>query len=50
MELAIKALNKSKSKSPDADRIPVKILKDAVHFVSKPLTMIYNASLEKGSF
>ena len=45
---AIRALNKSKS--PGADRIPVEILKDAAHLVSKPLTLIYNASLEKVIF
>ena len=45
---AIKALNNSKS--PFADRIPVKILKDAVNLVSKPLTLMYNASLERGFF
>ena len=38
------------SKSPGADRIPVKILKDAINLVSKPLTLIYNASLERGIF
>ena len=45
---AIKALNNSKS--PGTNGILVKILKDAVHLVSKPLTLIYNASLEKGIF
>ena len=48
VERAIKALNNSKS--PGADRIPVKILKDAVNLVSKPLTLIYNVSLERGIF
>ena len=48
MERAIRPLNESKS--PGADRIPVEILKDAVHLVSKPLTPIYNESLEKGIF
>ena len=48
VERAIRALNKSKS--PGADRILVKILKDAVHLVSKPLTLIYNASLERVFF
>ena len=48
MERAIRSL--SKTKSPGADRIPVEILKDVVHLVSKPLTLIYNASLEKGIF
>ena len=48
VERAIRALNKSKS--PGADKIPVEILKDAVHLVSKPLTLIYNAPLEKGIF
>ena len=48
VESAIKALNNSKA--PGADRIPVKILKDAINVVSKPLTLIYNASLEKGIF
>ena len=46
VERAIRALNKSKS--PGADRIPVEILKDVLHLVSKPLTLIYNVSLEKG--
>ena len=31
-------------------RIPVKILKDAINLLSKPLTLIYNASLERGIF
>ena len=48
VERATRALNKSKS--PGADRIPVEILKDAVHLVLEPLTLIYNASLEKGIF
>ena len=48
VERAIKALNNSKS--PGADRIPVKILKDAMNLVSKPLTLEYNASLERGIF
>ena len=48
VERAIKALDNSKS--PGADRIPVKILKDAINLVSKPLTLIYNASLERGIF
>ena len=48
MERTIRALNKSKS--PGADRIPVEILKDGVHLVSKPLTLIYNTSLEKRIF
>ena len=48
MERAVRAPNKTKS--PGADRIPVEILKDAVNLVSKPLTLIYNASLEKGIF
>ena len=48
VERAAKALNKSQS--PGADRIPVKMLKDAVHLVSKPLILIHNASLEKGVF
>ena len=48
LERAIKALNNSKAAG--ADRIPVKILKDAINVVSKPLTLIYNASLEWGIF
>ena len=36
----------NKSKSPSADSIPIKILKYAINLVSKPLTLIYNASLE----
>ena len=43
VERAIRALNYYKS--PGADRIPVKILKDAINLVSEPLTLIYNASL-----
>ena len=46
--VAIKALNTSKA--PGADRNPVKTLKDAINIVSKPLTLIYNASLERGIF
>ena len=45
VELDTRALNKSSC----ADRIPVQIPKDAVHLVSKPLALIYNASLEKVS-
>ena len=48
VERAIIALNKSKS--PCTDRIPVEILKDAVHLVSKPLALIHIASLEKIMF
>ena len=48
VERAMRALNKSKS--PGADRIPVKILKSALHLVFNSLTLIYNASLEKGIF
>ena len=48
VERAIKALDNSKS--PGTDRIPVKILKDAINLVSKPLTLIYNASSERGIF
>ena len=42
VERAIRAL--IDSKSPGADRIPVKILKDAANLVSIPQTLIYNAS------
>ncbi len=48
VQRAIRALDSSKSPGPD--RIPVKILKDAISIVSEPLTLIYNASLEKGVF
>ena len=48
MERAIRSLNKSRS--PGADRNPIKILRDAVQLVSKPLKLIYNGSLEKGIF
>ena len=48
VERAIKALNTSKA--PGADRNPVKTLKDALNIVSKPLTLIYIASLERGIF
>ena len=46
MEEAIRVLDKYKS--PDVDRVPVIALKDAVHLASKPLTLLYNAFLEKG--
>ena len=45
VERAIRALNKSNSLV--ANRIFIKIIKDAVHLVSNPLTVRYNASLEK---
>ena len=48
VERAIKTLNNSKS--PGADRIPVKILKDAVNLVSKSLALTYIASLERCIF
>ena len=48
IERATRALNDSKF--PGVDRMPVVLLKDAVNFVSKPLTLIYNASLERGTF
>ena len=47
VERAIKALNNSKS--PGADRIPVKILKDAINLVLKPLTLI-QCIFRKGYF
>ena len=40
-------INKLKtSKSPGPDKIPIKILKDAVEIVSGPLTTIFNRSLD----
>ena len=48
VERTIRALNKPKSTG--ADRIPLEVLKDAVHLVLKPLTLIYNESLEKVIF
>ena len=45
VERAIRALNKSKA--PVADRIPVKILKDVIHLVSKPLTLTFTMHLWK---
>ena len=44
-------VNKLKtSKSPGPDKIPIKILKDAVEIVSGPLTTIFNRSLDNGIF
>ena len=44
-------INKLKtSKSPGPDKIPIKILKDAVEIVSGPLTKIFNRSLDTGVF
>ena len=44
-------VNKLKtSKSPGPDKIPIKILKDAVEIVSGPLTTIFNRSLDTGIF
>ena len=49
-DIVKRMLQMHKSKSPSAVRIPDKILKDDVHFVSKPLALIYNAFLEKAIF
>ena len=38
------------SKSPGHDQIPVKVIKDAVEIVSKPLAKIFNSSMEEGIF
>ena len=38
------------SKSPGPDKIPTKLLKDAIEFICQPLVMIFNASLETGIF
>ena len=38
------------SKSPGHDQIPVKVIKDAVEIVSKPLATIFNSSMEEGIF
>ena len=44
-------INKLKtSKSPGPDKIPIKVLKDAVEIVSRPLTKIFKRSLETGIF
>ena len=44
-------INKLKcSKSTGHDKIPVKIIKDAVNILSKPFAAIFNASLEEGVF
>ena len=38
------------SKSPGHDQIPVKVIKDAVEIVSKPLAKIFNSFMEEGIF
>ena len=44
-------INKLKcSKSPRQDRIPVKVIKDAVDIFAKPLDAISNSSMEEGVF
>ena len=42
------ALNNSKSPGPD--KIPPKLLKDAVETICQSLAIVFNASLEKGTF
>ena len=44
-------INKLKcSKSPGYDKIPVKVIKDAVNILAKPLAAIFNASMEERVF
>ena len=38
------------SKSPGPDKIPTKLLKDAIETICQPLAIAFNASLEKGTF
>ena len=38
------------SKSPGPDKVPTKLLKDAIETICQPLTIVFNASLEKGTF
>ena len=38
------------SKSPGHDQIPVKVIKDAVDLLFKPLATIFNSSMEEGIF
>ena len=45
---AVMALKKSKSPGPD--KIPTKLLKDAIETICQPLAIVFNASLEKGTF
>ena len=45
---AIKQLKNGKAAGPD--RVPTKIVKDVGDLVSKPLSMVFNSSLEKGIF
>ena len=49
--LVKREINRRKcSKSPGHDQIPVKVIKDAVEIVSKPLAKIFNSSMEEGIF
>ena len=44
-------INKLKcSNSPGHDKIPVKVIKDAVNILAKPLAAIFNAAMEEGVF
>ena len=38
------------SQSPEPDKIPTKLLKDAIEYICQPLATIFNASLKKGIF
>ena len=38
------------SKSPGSDKVPVKIIKDAIDAISLPLALIFNSSLQNGTF
>ena len=44
-----KTIKKTKdNKSPEVDGIPPKLLKEIVEQISKPLTKVFNVSLEEG--
>ena len=36
-------------KAPGPDKIPTMLIKDAVDLICKPLTMVFNSSLKRGS-
>ncbi len=41
---------KQNGKVPGPDKIPTMLIKDAVDQINKPLTMVFNLSLQKGIF
>ena len=48
---ALNAVSKLKNgKAPGPDRVSTRLVKDSGDFIRKPLTMIYNSSLETGVF